>query len=136
MNHLSYRNGVAYVVGFVRNAPYRSSEPEPCEALDRPLAEPLEDDLPILATRVVEGRRVQFVLIPNRPKFRLTFTDCHPALLGHITGLGSPTPELRVADPLHSDWARAEGTATAIRDIACFTWHHRTRLLEECLHDR
>lgn len=133
MNHPSYRNGVTYLVGFIRNAPQPiANESAPCEALD----DPLEDELPVLATRTVEGRRVQFALIPNRPRFRLTFTDRHPALLGHITGLDSPTPELHVADPLHWEWARAEGTAIAIRDIARFTWHHRARLLEECLHGR
>ncbi|WP_026932163.1 hypothetical protein [Glycomyces tenuis] len=64
----------------------------------------------------------------GRPRFRLTFTDRYPTLLGHVTGLDGPAPLLHVPDRLHRDRARTEGTAATIRDTARFTWH---RLLKE-----
>lgn len=124
MSRLPRNTRMAYLVALVRDVPLQV-------ACDAELGEPLGDDLPVLATRTVGDCRIQFALVPDRPRFRLMFTDRYPSLLGHVTGLDGPTPLLHVVDRLHWDWARVEGTTAAIRDIAAFTWYHRGRLLEE-----
>jgi hypothetical protein len=123
-----HRASTAYLAGLLRDVPLRAAH-------ESELGEPLHENLPVLATRAVGERRIQFALIPDRPRFRLMFTDRHPALLGHIACLDSPRPLLCIADRLHWDWARSEGIAAAIGDIARFTWHHRARLLEEAQRD-
>lgn len=100
---------------------------------NRPRTEPALDELealPVLATRVVDGRQIQFELIPDRPAFRLTFTDRYPHLLGHATGMDTPTPAM-IPTALYNSWATAPEIQETILDIATFTWHHRVRLLEE-----
>ncbi|WP_026924860.1 hypothetical protein [Glycomyces arizonensis] len=124
MSFPPHRASIAYLAGLVRDVPLMVDHASE-------LGEPIEGDLPVLATRIVDDRQIQFALIPNRPRFRLTFTDRHPALLGHVTCLDNPEPLLYIADRNHWDWSREEGVASTIRDIARFTWHHRGRLLEE-----
>lgn len=96
-------------------------------------AEPALDELeplPVLATRVVNGRQIRFELVQDRPAFRLTFTDRYPHLLGHATGMDTPTPAM-IPTALYNPWATAPEIHETILDIATFTWHHRVRLLEE-----
>lgn len=89
------------------------------------------EPLPVLATRTIEGRQLQFALLPDRPGFRLSFTDRYPALLGEITALDTPTPTLTATESLHRSWVLNTGVAVTVHEIATFTWHHRTRLLGE-----
>jgi hypothetical protein len=99
--------------------PVRRTDP-PDQALPIDLA-----GLPILATETIDDRRVQFSLVVGQTRFRLTFTDTDPALIGHIVSLGTPDPRLVISEPLHTGWALANGQA--LTEHAARTWAANTK---------
>jgi hypothetical protein len=81
--------------------------------------------LPILATETIDNRRVQYSLVLGQTRFRLTYKETHPPLIGHITNLETPNPRLVIAEPAHTEWALAnEQTLT---NHAAQIWATNTR---------
>ena len=67
--------------------------------------------LPILATETIDDRQVQYSLVLGQTRFRLTYKEIHPPLIGHIINLETPNPRLVIAEPFHTDWALANEPA-------------------------
>jgi hypothetical protein len=81
--------------------------------------------LPILATETIDNRRVQYSLVLGQTRFRLTYKETYPPLIGHITNLETPNPRLVIAEPAHTEWALAnEQTLT---NHAAQIWATNTR---------
>lgn len=81
--------------------------------------------LPILATIAIDERPVRFSLVLGQTRFRMTFSETHPALIGHIINLDTANPRLVIAEPAHTEWALAnEATLT---EHAARTWTANTR---------
>jgi hypothetical protein len=81
--------------------------------------------LPILATETIGERRVQFSLVVGQTRFRLTFTDTHPALIGHVINLETPGPRLVISEPFHTEWAL--NNELALTAHATRIWKDRIR---------
>ncbi|MDA1362810.1 hypothetical protein O1R50_24545 [Glycomyces luteolus] len=81
--------------------------------------------LPILATAAIDGRAVRYSLVLGQNRFRLTFKEIHPALIGHIINLETPNPRLVISEPLHTEWALAN--EAAIIEHATRAWEDNTR---------
>jgi hypothetical protein len=84
--------------------------------------------LPVLATDDIDDRAVRYSLVVGQTRFRLTFKEIEPALIGHITNLDTPEPRLIVAEPLHTEWARTN--EPALIEHAMRAWHEQTRTCE------
>jgi hypothetical protein len=76
----------------------RTDPPDPALPID--LA-----GLPILATATIDDRLVQYSLVLGQTRFRLTYKELHPNLIGHIINLETPNPRLVISQPLHTEWA-------------------------------
>lgn len=81
--------------------------------------------LPILATNDIDDRAVHFSLVVGQTRFRLTFKDIQPSLIGHIINLDTPNPRLVIAEPLHTEWALAN--ELALIEHAARTWESKTK---------
>jgi hypothetical protein len=81
--------------------------------------------LPILATHTIDDRTVRYSLVLGQTRFRLTFKDIHPTLIGHIINLETPNPRLVIAEPLHTEWALTH--EPAIIRHAAENWEANTR---------
>jgi len=81
--------------------------------------------LPVLATETVAERQVRFSLIVGQTRFRLTFTDTHPNLIGSVINLSATRARLVIAGPLHTEWALAN--EPALIDHAIRIWNADTR---------
>jgi hypothetical protein len=99
--------------------PVRRTDP-PDQALPIDLA-----GLPILATAAIDDRRVQYSLVAGQTRFRLTFKETHPALIGHVINLETPSPRLVISQPLHTEWALAN--EQALTRQAAQTWQANTK---------
>lgn len=81
--------------------------------------------LPILATEPIGDRDVRYSLVLGQARFRLTFTNIDPNLIGHIIDLDTPNPRLIIAGPLHTEWALTH--ETKLTTTATKTWTNHTR---------
>jgi hypothetical protein len=81
--------------------------------------------LPILATATISDRPVQYSLVLGQTRFRLTFKEMHPALIGHIVNLDTTNPRLVIAEPAHTEWAVAN--EPALTEHAVRTWAANTK---------
>ncbi|WP_205324413.1 hypothetical protein [Glycomyces sp. YM15] len=99
--------------------PVRYTDP-PDQALPIDLA-----GLPILATHTIDDRAVRYSLVVGQARFRLTFKEIHPALIGHMINLHTPDPRLVIAEPLHTEWALAN--EPALTEHAAEIWEDNTR---------
>ncbi|WP_030144519.1 hypothetical protein [Glycomyces sp. NRRL B-16210] len=84
--------------------------------------------LPILATETIDGRPVRFSLVVGQSRFRLTFKEIDPSLIGHVIALDSPSPRMVVSEPLHTEWALANERALTAR--AARAWEESTKHCE------
>jgi hypothetical protein len=81
--------------------------------------------LPILATEAIDDRQVQYALVLGQTRFRLTYKEIHPSLIGHIINLETQGPRLVIAEPFHAEWALTnEATLT---NHAAQIWATNTR---------
>ncbi|MEV3937838.1 hypothetical protein AB0K52_17885 [Glycomyces sp. NPDC049804] len=99
--------------------PIRHTDP-PDAALPIDLA-----GLPILATATINDLAVQYSLVLGQTRFRLTFKDTRPALIGHIINLETDNPRLVIAEPLHTEWALVN--EPALTEHAARTWAANTK---------
>jgi hypothetical protein len=81
--------------------------------------------LPILATETIDDRRVQYSLVLGQARFRLTYKEIHPPLIGHIINLETPNPRLVIAEPFHTEWTFTNEQALTNR--AAQIWATNTR---------
>jgi hypothetical protein len=81
--------------------------------------------LPILATHTIDDRAVRYSLVLGQTRFRLTFKDIQPALIGHIINLETANPRLVIAEPFHTEWALAN--EQSLIEAATQTWQANTR---------
>jgi hypothetical protein len=81
--------------------------------------------LPVLATETIDDRRVQFSLVLGQARFRLTYKEIHPPLIGHIINLETPNPRLVIAEPFHTEWTFTNEQALTNR--AAQIWATNTR---------
>jgi hypothetical protein len=81
--------------------------------------------LSILATETIDDRRVQYSLVLGQTRFRLTFKEIHPTLIGHIINLETPNPRLIIAEPFHTEWALTN--EQALTNHAAQIWATNTR---------
>jgi hypothetical protein len=82
--------------------------------------------LPVLATEAIGERLVQYSLVVGQTRFRLTFTDTRPALIGHVTNLETPGPRLVIAEPFHTEWVLTNGPALTTHATRIWKDHTRT----------
>ncbi|GAA2167859.1 MULTISPECIES: hypothetical protein [Glycomyces] len=82
--------------------------------------------LPVLATEAIGERLVQYSLVVGQTRFRLTFIDTHPALIGHVINLETPSPRLVIAEPFHTEWALTNELALAAHATRIWKDHTRT----------
>lgn len=99
--------------------PVRRTDP-PDRALPIDLA-----GLPILATATIDDRPVQFSLVLGQTRFRLTYKEIHPNLIGHIINLETTNPRLVISEPTHTEWALAN--EQALTRQAAQTWQANTK---------
>jgi hypothetical protein len=81
--------------------------------------------LPVLATDDIDDRAVRYSLVVGQTRFRLTFKEIRPDLIGHVIALDTPNPRLVVSEPLHAEWARTN--EPALTQHAARAWHEHTR---------
>jgi hypothetical protein len=81
--------------------------------------------LPILATETIDDRQVQYSLVLGQTRFRLTYKEIHPNLIGHIINLETPSPRLVISQPLHTEWALTN--EQALTEHATRTWQANTK---------
>ncbi|HEX2143678.1 MAG TPA: hypothetical protein VHG10_04125 [Glycomyces sp.] len=81
--------------------------------------------LPVLATATVDDRAVRFSLVVGQTRFRLTFKEFRPELIGSVVALDSPNPRLVVSTPLHTEWALTN--EPDLIDCAVRAWVENTR---------
>ncbi|MEU5154548.1 hypothetical protein [Glycomyces sp. NPDC021274] len=81
--------------------------------------------LPVLATCTIDDRDVRYSLVIGQTRFRLTFKEIRPALIGHIINLETPSPRLVISEPLHTEWALAN--EPVIIEHGMQTWQANTR---------
>lgn len=99
--------------------PVRRTDP-PDQALPIDLA-----GLPVLAVESIDDRRVRFSLVIGQTRFRLTFTDTHPTLIGSVANLDTPRPRLIIAEVLNTEWALAN--KVTLTENAARIWAANTR---------
>jgi hypothetical protein len=81
--------------------------------------------LPVLAIETIDDRQVQYSLVLGQTRFRLTYKEIHPPLIGHIINLETPNPRLVVAEPAHTEWALTN--EQAITACAVQIWDMKTK---------
>ncbi|HEX2144679.1 MAG TPA: hypothetical protein VHG10_09245 [Glycomyces sp.] len=81
--------------------------------------------LPVLAAETVDERLVRFSLVIGQTRFRLTFKETQPELIGYVIALDSPNPRLVVSEPLHTEWALTN--EPALTQHATRTWKEHTK---------
>jgi hypothetical protein len=81
--------------------------------------------LPVLATETIDDHAVRYSLVIGQTRFRLTFKEIHPHLIGHIINLETPNPRLVIAEPFHTEWALAN--EQALTDHATRIWTANTK---------
>jgi len=96
----------------------RTDPPDPALPID--LA-----GLPILATTTIDHRLVHYSLVLGQTRFRLTYKELHPNLIGHIINLETPNPRLVISQPLHTEWALTN--EQALTDHATRIWQTNTK---------
>ncbi|MEU6860400.1 hypothetical protein AB0B28_16205 [Glycomyces sp. NPDC046736] len=84
--------------------------------------------LPILATELIDYRPIRFSLVVGQARFRLTFKETEPTLIGHVIALGTPDPRLIISEPLHTEWALAH--EQPLTEAAQRLWTNTTRTCE------
>jgi hypothetical protein len=90
------------------------------------------DRLPVIGTAEVDGRTLAFAWQWHTPTLRVTFTECTPNLLGHVTHLDG-LPRL-VAAPDHLAWLRQDDPARTHAVLACAIdlWRRKEQLFRDC----
>ncbi|HEY1093508.1 MAG TPA: hypothetical protein VGE61_02310 [Glycomyces sp.] len=97
----------------------RTDPPDPALPID--LA-----GLPILATTTIDDRQVQYSLVIGQTRFRLTYKEIHPNLIGHIINLETTNPRLVISQPLHTEWALTNEQALTATANQIWTTNTRT----------
>jgi hypothetical protein len=82
--------------------------------------------LPVLVTETIGERLVQYSRVIGQTRFRVTFTDTHPTLIGHIINLETPGPRLVIAEPFHTEWALTNELALTAHATRIWKDHTRT----------
>lgn len=96
----------------------RTDPPDPALPID--LA-----GLPILGVETIDDRLVQFSLVVGQTRFRLTYKEIHPNLIGHIINLETSNPRLVISEPRHTEWALTN--EPALTNHATRIWAANTR---------
>jgi hypothetical protein len=81
--------------------------------------------LPILATETIDNHQVHFSLVLGQTRFRLTFKEIHPDLIGQIINLEIPNPRLIISEPHHTEWALTN--EQALTHHAASIWQANTK---------